>query len=1170
MDNYQLPQMEEALEKMSDTATVYTRIAHALARGYTDLYYVNMDTDELIEFHTDDERGVLSEARRGTDFFEGCARDARLFVHPEDQAKFVQAMDRRFLTEVLRQSGVFEMSYRRIKDGRTFYVKMRVSRMQDDPRYIVLAVSDIDELMRQRQAEERIQEERVVYARLHALTGNFICVYVVDPATDQYREFSATDDYVASFAQAKDGTDFFNVVREAAHSFNYPEDVELFLTAFTKERVMAEIERSGLFTLDYRLIMEGKPVYIQMKAAMVEEKEGPRLVVGLNNIDAEVRARLAMQADQQKRVTYTQIAERLASHFDLIYYIDCGDSHFTEFSTKKRFGELTVRHEGADFFASSAQDVDRAIHPEDRDRMRLFLGKDHLISQLETRQLLTEDYRMVDKDGKTQYTRMSATYSSDHSHFIICVENRDRDVRREQEHLAALRLANEMARRDELTRTKNMTAYHETEKELQRQLEEGSEPFGIVVCDINNLKTVNDTEGHKAGDDYIKDSCKLICRIFAHSPVFRVGGDEFVVLLRGQDLENREKLLAALRRQAEENIRIGEGPIVASGLAVCEPEDRSVQNVFDRADSLMYQNKLRLKEQKLLQESLFTKDQARIRMITEDRRAMLDSLFHSFEIVSEGTYVFLCDMKYDYSRWSKSAVDTYGLPSEYMYAAGEIWESHIHPEDREAYHRGIDDIFSGNAAGHDIQYRAKRLSGEYDVCTCRGAVVRDAAGDPDYSAGTIRNHGIQGHIDTLTGLRNQYGFFEDLNGFIKRNVGVNVLLFGISKFAEINEMYGYHFGNRVLQLYARKIFEWIGNRGHSYRIDGTQFAVISNTLSVPELRENYDRFRAWLHEGFRADGRRVLLDLHCGALRVDSFDINSQTIYACLNYADEESKLRRKGELVEFRNGLDEESQQRLELMHAIRGSITDGYRGFYLLYQPVVDAKTERMLGAEALLRWQDERFGTVPPNQFIPVLETDPLFPELGAWILREAVGTAKRMHANDPGFVVNVNLSYSQLEKPGFADMVLRILQELDYPPERLCLEVTERCRLLDLELLKNAVVNLRSRGVLIALDDFGTGFSAIGLLREIPVDVIKIDRSFLRSVEEKENDRELIRSMVELAVIFGAKVCVEGVETAGVRDILRNYHVGSLQGFYYAKPLPPEQLMQWEHTPLQTEI
>lgn len=120
MDNYQLPQMEEALEKMSDTATVYTRIAHALARGYTDLYYVNMDTDELIEFHTDDERGVLSEARRGTDFFEGCARDARLFVHPEDQAKFVQAMDRRFLTEVLRQSGVFEMSYRRIKDGRTF------------------------------------------------------------------------------------------------------------------------------------------------------------------------------------------------------------------------------------------------------------------------------------------------------------------------------------------------------------------------------------------------------------------------------------------------------------------------------------------------------------------------------------------------------------------------------------------------------------------------------------------------------------------------------------------------------------------------------------------------------------------------------------------------------------------------------------------------------------------------------------------------------------------------------------------------------------------------------------------------------------------------------------------------------------------------------------------
>ena len=131
--------------------------------------------------------------------------------------------------------------------------------MEDDPRFLVIAVSDIDELMRKRRAEERIQEERIIYARLHAITGNFMVVYVVDPETGRYREFSATDNYVESFAQAKEGKNFFDKVREAAVVFNYPDDLNRFLTTFTKENVLAEIERSGIFTLGYRFLMEGSP-----------------------------------------------------------------------------------------------------------------------------------------------------------------------------------------------------------------------------------------------------------------------------------------------------------------------------------------------------------------------------------------------------------------------------------------------------------------------------------------------------------------------------------------------------------------------------------------------------------------------------------------------------------------------------------------------------------------------------------------------------------------------------------------------------------------------------------------------------------------------------------------------------------------------------------------------
>ncbi len=1150
---------------MTTQEKVFMKIAEALLVDYTSVYYVNAVTNEYHWYSVDPKFHSLNLEQGGDDFFKNIIRDCKQVIYEEDQHIFIEDIQKEKLLGAMQKGMMQSIEYRLMINGVPTWHSLRLIHGVDDATdYFVLGVKNIDAEVRQREKDRETARQKEIYDQITAsLAEQYDTLYYVDIATSTFVEISATDEYKKLNVPAT-GSDFFAESRRSIRKYVHPEDQPKVLKLHFKDVMLDNLKRRSAFSMTWRLVVDGQVRHIRHTEIMARDKR--HIIVCIENIDAEVQARIAQKEDREKSVTFTQIAERLASHFDLIYYIDCQSSKYAELSTKRKSGELRIQEEGEDFFAACWKNADRFVHAEDRERIRLFLDRDNLISQLEDRRQLTEDYRMIVDGGKTQYTRMSVTYSSDHSHFIICVENREEDVRKENEHLAALSMANEMARRDELTHTKNKTAYHEMEAELQRQIEAGCDPFGIVVCDINGLKTINDTEGHKAGDDYIKTSCMLICRIFHHSPVFRIGGDEFAVVLRGQDFENRTGLIASLRRQVEENIRIGEGPVVASGLAEFQPvSDRTVEDVFNRADTHMYAEKTRLKEMRLLQESRSLKQTANIRIISDERRVMLDSLFKSFEMVSEGTYVYLCDMKHDFSRWSKSAVDTYGLPSEYMYGAGDIWENQIHPDDRAAYHKGIDEIFSGNASGHDMQYRAKRITGEYDVCTCRGIVIRDPAGEPDYFVGTIRNHGIQGHIDTLTGLRNQYGFFEDLDMCIKRNAEINVILIGISKFSEINEMYGYHFGNRVLQIYARKIYEATGNTGHTYRIDGTKFAVISNTLSIAELQENYNRFRAYLHEDFKVDGKNILLDLHGGALRVDHFDVDSQTVYACLNYADEESKLRQQGDLVEFRNDLNDESHQRLEKLHAIRASIMHGYEGFYLLYQPVVDAETERLIGAEALLRWKNDRFGTVPPDQFIPILESDPLFPELGEWILRESILAAKQVLKQNPGFVINVNLSYTQLEKPDFVDMVLRILNDLGYPPEHLCFEVTERCRLLNLDLLKNVVVNLKSRGILVALDDFGTGFSSIGILKEIPINIIKIDRSFVQMIEENEIDRKVVRNIADLASIFGSKVCVEGIETEGMRDILKRYHVESFQGYYYAKPLLLEQFLSWKGGP-----
>ena len=446
--------LEEAYVKQQSTGTVFAHIAISLARGYTDLFYVNMETDAYIEYQTDDDGGVLTEARRGTDFFESCKREVKLYVHPEDNAAFIKAMDRQFLTEALEKNRVFEMTYRRIKDGDPFYVRMKVSRMEDDNRYIVIGVTNIDEQLKQRRAEERRKEEQATYDRIHALTGDFIAIFVVEPETDRYREFGSADGYDKHFGQPKEGENFFDKAREEARIYNYPGDMNYFLSVFTKQNVMAEIKRSGIFTLRYRLIIDEKPKYVQLKAAMVEEPEGPRLIVGINDVDVQVR---------QER----------------------------------------------------------------------------------------------------EYGRRLAT-------------------------------AQKQANIDALTGVKNRHAYLEAETRLDRQIAERSQPpFAIVMLDVNDLKKINDTAGHQAGDQCLRDACKIICDIFKHSPVFRVGGDEFAVISQGSDYACIEELLEKMRDHNMKASRTG-GVTIACGMARFE-NDVCVASVFERADHSMYENKKTLK-----------------------------------------------------------------------------------------------------------------------------------------------------------------------------------------------------------------------------------------------------------------------------------------------------------------------------------------------------------------------------------------------------------------------------------------------------------------------------------------------------------------------------------------------------------------------------------------------
>lgn len=540
--------------------------------------------------------------------------------------------------------------------------------------------------------------------------------------------------------------------------------------------------------------------------------------------------------------------------------------------------------------------------------------------------------------------------------------------------------------------------------------------------------------------------------------------------------------------------------------------------------------------------------------ITEDRKVILDKMYRAFEIVSEGTYVYLCDLKYDYSRWSEEAIRYFGLPGEYMYHAGDIWEQHIHPEDQKSYHESIQDIFSGKNQGHDMQYRARDRMNRYVVCTCRGTVLWDEHGVPDYFAGTIRNHGVVNNIDPLTGFQNQYGLFEYLNLLYDKQVKASIMMIGIGHFSTINEMWGYDFGNMVIHKLVQLLKEEFRNEGVLYRTDGVRFVLLSRTLSIEELSRRYDTLRKDICEKIEIDGYHPNLLVHGSALEIKTFDINPQAMYSCLSYAYNVSKEKRNDRLHIFRDEMDEHRHNLLELINTIRKSIEDGCRGFLLYYQPIVDAKTQSLKGSEALLRWEDPEYGLVSPNQFIPIIENDPAFVRLGEWILKRAMKDMKPFLEKFPQFQLNVNVAYEQMRQDSFAQMVKRCLEDTGYPPENLCLEITERCRLVNISRLIAILSELRRIGVRFALDDFGTGYSSLNILKQLKCDVVKIDKVFVDGIAEGSENARMIDVMNDLAEICGSAVCTEGVETKEQCEIIKRCGVDSMQGYYFSKPVP----------------
>ena len=550
--------------------------------------------------------------------------------------------------------------------------------------------------------------------------------------------------------------------------------------------------------------------------------------------------------------------------------------------------------------------------------------------------------------------------------------------------------------------------------------------------------------------------------------------------------------------------------------------------------------------------------------ISLDRKDIMDilkSLFQAFSIAANGSYVYMADMRRDLSLWSKEAVEYFGLPNEFMEKAGDIWAEHIHPEDRQAYLDDISAVFGGRKKEHNCNYRAMNKNGEYVECTCKGTVIRDENGTPTYFAGAIRRLEVENYLDYLTGRRNQFAFMNDMKELRLQKKPAVVLLLGISKFTEINDIFGFAFGNEILKTLSMRLMGHFGMGSRVYRMEGTKFAVVSTEQSLGEMGERYTRLQEEMKNNFLVNNTRLHLFLAGGVMEANDFEIKSHTLYSCLRHAYYESRNARQGALVYFANEFSEHLGF-ISMLNDVKEHIQNGCKGFKLLYQPIVDARTGNMLGMEALLRWESEELGMLMPQEFLTVVEMDRVFPDLGWWILRTAMKDAEPFLEAYNDFVVGVNLSYSQLERSDFVDRLIALTQEMNFPASKLCLEITEKCRYLDPHLLSDRVASLKAYGFLIAMDDFGEGYFSLELLRNIPVDVIKIDREYIKGIMDNRLNQLLVEHISRACAEMRIKVCVEGVENELLRDFLAGYPVTMFQGYLYSKPVVIEELRKMD--------
>lgn len=420
----------------------------------------------------------------------------------------------------------------------------------------------------------------------------------------------------------------------------------------------------------------------------------------------------------------------------------------------------------------------------------------------------------------------------------------------------------------------------------------------------------------------------------------------------------------------------------------------------------------------------------------------------------------------------------------------------------------------------------------------------------------------QANNDFLTGLYNRMRCERDLKKYLAdmKKSGKHGSLFymDLDNFKNINDGLGHQYGDILLQELSNSLRTIPEIANTCYRMGGDEFIIILSEEHYTKKSEILDRLMEICNKPWHLNGA----DYYCTmSLGVVDFPENGQEASDLIKKADiamYEAKKAGKNRIHFYTEESGSSSLKRFDMEKNMRDSSIDGYRDFMVYYQPIIQVEEDGQVqcsGAEALVRWQHATMGFVSPAEFIPLAEYLGLINPIGSYVLRQACKACRNWNElGHPDYRVNVNLSVVQLLQNDIVDIIKETVEETGINPQNLTLEVTESLAINDMNRMKQVLSEIRKLGIHIALDDFGTGYSSLNHIKEIPLDVIKIDQTFVTEIEQDDYAKAFIKMISELAVTLGLHVCVEGIERKEQLEIVQKMGIEYIQGFYFDKAIP----------------